>query len=84
MDRLLNQLGIKRVGAWLDEQGGRERLLASKDLVQDEASFIRFIYSVLYADSRQTFDYNIEEKSEYESVDAAGYAVPDLLLRRKG
>ncbi|GHV90170.1 hypothetical protein AGMMS50268_06730 [Spirochaetia bacterium] len=84
MDRLLNQLGVKRVSAWLDEQGGRERLLASGDLVQDEASFIRFIYSVLYADSRQTFDYNIEEKPEYETIDAAGYGVPDLLLRKKG
>ncbi|GHV62122.1 hypothetical protein AGMMS49587_08100 [Spirochaetia bacterium] len=84
MDRLLNQLGVKRVGNWLDEQGGREGLLASTDLVQDEASFIRFIYSVLYADSRQSFDYTIEEKPEYESIDAAGYAVPDLLLRRKG
>ncbi|MDR0876708.1 MAG: DUF5716 family protein, partial [Treponema sp.] len=87
MDRLLNQLGVKRVGAWLDEQGGRERLLASKDLVYDEASFIRFIYSVLYADSRQTFDYEInynnEEPSEYKTVETAGYAVPDLLLRKK-
>jgi hypothetical protein len=84
MDRLLNQLGTKRVSAWLDEHGGREKLLASKDLVYDEASFVRFIYSVLYADSRQSFDYNIEEKAEYESIDAAGYGVPDLLLRKKG
>jgi hypothetical protein len=84
VDRLLSQFGTKRASAWLDEHGGRERLLASKDLVQDEPSFIRFIYSVLYADSRQTFDYGIDEKPEYESVDAAGYEVPDLLLRKKG
>ncbi|AEF82984.1 Wadjet anti-phage system protein JetA family protein [Leadbettera azotonutricia] len=83
MNRLLNQLGIKRISAWLDEHGGQERLLSSKDLVYDEASFVRFIYSVLYADSRQTFDYGIEDKPEYESIDAAGYGVPDLLLRKK-
>jgi hypothetical protein len=95
--RLRRQLGIKRVGDWLDDQGGRERLLSSQDLVWDESSFIRFIYSVLYADSRPAFGYHIEDnpgaagsagvrdREEAEaSVRTGGYVVPDLLLRRKG
>jgi hypothetical protein len=55
-----HQLGIKRVGDWLDAQCGGERPLPTWDLVKDEASLIRFIYSVLYADSRSAFGYKIE------------------------
>jgi hypothetical protein len=62
--RLRRQLGVKRIGEWLDDQGGRERLLFAGDLVRDENSFIRFIYSVLYADSRPAFGYGIEENTE--------------------
>jgi hypothetical protein len=59
--RLRKQLGVKRVGDWLDAQGGGERALSTRDLVRDESSFIRFIYSVLYADSRPAFRYEIED-----------------------
>ncbi|MDR1893094.1 MAG: DUF5716 family protein [Spirochaetales bacterium] len=88
--RLQRQLGVKRIGDWLDGQGGREGLLAARDLVKDESSFIHFIYSVLYADSRPAFGYDIEENQEGAenyagaSVKAGGYVVPDVLLRRKG
>jgi hypothetical protein len=59
--RLRRQLGVKRVGDWLDAQGGRERVLGALDLVKDQSSFIHFIYSVLYADSRPAFGYGIED-----------------------
>jgi hypothetical protein len=55
------QLGIKRVGDWLDAQCGGERPLSTWDLAKDEVSFIRFIYSVLYADSHPAFGYKIED-----------------------
>ncbi|MDR0709650.1 MAG: DUF5716 family protein, partial [Spirochaetaceae bacterium] len=45
--RLRRQLGVKRIGDWLDGQGGRERFLSARDLVKDETSFIHFVYSVL-------------------------------------
>ncbi|MDR3343564.1 MAG: DUF5716 family protein [Treponema sp.] len=60
--RLERQMSPAKIIAWLDEAGGRERLLSSQDLVQDEDSFVRFVYSVLYADSRpQNFAYHIDE-----------------------
>ncbi|MDR1286853.1 MAG: DUF5716 family protein [Treponema sp.] len=94
--RLRRQLGIKRVGDWLDGRGGRERLLFAEDLVKDEPSFIRFVYSVLYADSRPAFGYGIEDNDDNDnntggntenlspSVRTGGYVVPDVVLRRKG
>jgi hypothetical protein len=83
--RLKRQLGTGRVGEWLDQRGGRERLLSAGDLVQDESSFIRFIYSVLYADSRPAFTYDLEDNREGpgDPVKSGGYVVPDVLLRRK-
>ena len=87
--RLSRQLGTQRVGDWLDNQGGRERALAAGDLVKDESSFIHFVYSVLYADSRPAFGYGIEEhtgdagEAAEASVRTGGYVVPDILLRRK-
>ncbi|GHV03316.1 hypothetical protein FACS189485_06150 [Spirochaetia bacterium] len=81
--RMQRQLGLKRISGWLDEQGGGEKLLSSTDLVKDESSFIHFVYSVLYADSRTIFDYAIED-TRAASVTTGGYAVPDVLLRRKG
>jgi hypothetical protein len=81
--RLSRQLGVKRISGWLDEQGGRERPLTAQDLVKDRSSFVHFIYSVLYADSRLSFDYNIEDSEGQGSVSTAGYVVPDVLLRRK-
>jgi hypothetical protein len=98
--RLRRQLGVRRVGDWLDSQGGRERPLFARDLVKDETSFIHFVYSVLYADSRPAFGYDIEDNRELKnavrddredagetgevSVRTGGYVVPDVLLRRKG
>jgi hypothetical protein len=92
--RLKRQLGVGRIGEWLDDQGGREGLLFAGDLVKDEDSFIRFIYSVLYADSRPAFGYGIEDNREgaedsagdpaESSVRSGGYVVPNLVLRRKG
>jgi hypothetical protein len=87
--RLRRQLGIGRVGEWLDGQGGMERILHAADLVKDENSFIRFVYSVLYADSRPAFGYDIEDpegdagEPAGASVKTGGYVVPDVLLRRK-
>ncbi|MDR1108484.1 MAG: DUF5716 family protein [Spirochaetaceae bacterium] len=81
--RLSRQLGVTRISEWLDEQGGSQRLLSPRDLVTDESSFIHFIYSVLYADSRPAFTYNIED-SGAASVAAGVYVVPDVILRRKG
>jgi hypothetical protein len=83
--RLRKQLGVKRVGDWLDDQGGGERPLSTLDLVKDESSFIRFIYSVLYADSRPAFSYGIEDAEDAAlSVRTGGYVAPDVLLRKKG
>jgi hypothetical protein len=80
--RLRRQLNPAKISGWLDEQGGRERLLIPQNLVRDEDSFVRFVYSVLYADSRPRFSYHLEENSE-GPVESAGYLVPDLTLRRK-
>jgi hypothetical protein len=78
------QLSIKRIGAWLDEQGGNERILAPLELIDDEDSYIRFVYALLYGDSRNDFGYAVEEKEAAEtgSVSVAGYAVPDIRFRR--
>jgi hypothetical protein len=91
--RLGRQLGVTRISEWLDLRGGVQRVLSSRDLVKDESSFIRFIYSVLYADSRPAFTYSIEdsqgEAAEDDRLDLAvsvrtgGYVVPDVVLRRK-
>jgi hypothetical protein len=81
--RLRQQLSPAKISAWLDELGGEKRLLASKELIGDENSFERFIYSVLYADSRPgSFSYKIEE-NERRQLETENYAVPDLILRRK-
>ncbi|MDR1444051.1 MAG: DUF5716 family protein [Treponema sp.] len=88
--RLGRQLGVRRITEWLDEQGGRKRLLFAGDLVKDEDSFIRFIYAVLYADSRPAFGYGIGEGAENSAENAAessvrsgGYVLPAVVLRRK-
>jgi hypothetical protein len=86
-ERMKRRLSLKRINAWLDEQGGKERVLFPAELIRDEDSFIRFVYALLYGDSRNSFDYRIEEnESESDvnagaSVTAAGYVVPDIRLR---
>jgi hypothetical protein len=81
--RLRQQLSPDKISVWLDELGGEDRLLTSKELIEDEHSFERFIYSVLYADSRpRSFSYKIEE-DERKQLETEKYRVPDLVLRRK-
>jgi hypothetical protein len=90
-ERMRRRLSLKRINAWLDEQGGKERVLSPADLIRDEDSFIRFVYGLLYGDSRNSFDYRIEEDDRTttgdhakidSSVTVAGYAVPDIRFRR--
>ena len=85
MERMKKRLSIKKIGSWLDEQGGREKILIPEELVKDEDSFIRFIYALLYGDSRNNFSYTIEEDDEMNagSVKTAYYEVPDIRFRRK-
>jgi hypothetical protein len=81
------RLSLNRINAWLDEQGGRDKVLLPAELIQDEDSFIRFVYALLYGDSRKSFDYAVEEPEDNEKesspVTAAGYVVPDIHLRKK-
>jgi len=81
-ERMKKRLSIKKINEWLDEQGGTQRILFPKELINDENSYIRFVYSLLYGDSRNNFNYAIEE-TETEEVSAAGYVVPNVRLRRK-
>jgi hypothetical protein len=87
LERMKKRLSLKRINAWLDEQGGARRLLLPAELVKDNDSYIRFVYSLLYGDSRETFAYQIEEPEADTAADApvhtAGYVVPAVTLRRK-
>ena len=82
LERIMRRLSIKRIGAWLDEQGGKEKLLIPTELINDEDSYIRFVYALLYGDSRNSFGYNIEENESSESVQAVNYIVPDIKFRK--
>jgi hypothetical protein len=82
--RMRRRLSLKRIGGWLDDQGGEKRLLGPGDLIRDEDSFIRFVYALLYGDSRENFDYAVEEGSlPGEPVTSAAYTVPDIRFRKK-
>jgi hypothetical protein len=82
--RMGRRLSLKRVTAWLDGQGGGKRLLSPEGLIRDEDSFIRFVYALLYGDSRKNFDYAVEEKAAPgEPVTSAGYSVPGIRFRKK-
>ncbi|WP_461258014.1 Wadjet anti-phage system protein JetA family protein [Treponema sp. R80B11-R83G3] len=87
LERMKKRLSIKRINAWLDEQGGKEKILIPEELITGEDSYIRFIYALLYGDSRNNFSYNIEdtdkEKTNTGSVKAANYIVPDIRFRKK-
>jgi hypothetical protein len=85
IDRMNKQHSISRTGAWLDEQGGKDKILTPAEIIKDEDSYIRFVYSLLYGDSRKSFDYSIEEISESnkQAISASNYIVPDIRLRRK-
>jgi len=85
-ERMKKRLSIKKIDSWLDELGGKEKILAPAGLINDEDSYIRFIYALLYGDSRKDFGYSIEENEGAEEsacVKAADYLVPDIKFRRK-
>ena len=84
MERMRRRLSIKKIGAWLDKQGGKEKVLIPEELITGEEAYIRFVYALLYGDSRSNFSYTIEEKDETTSgsVRAADYVVPDIRFRR--
>ncbi|MCL1836711.1 MAG: DUF5716 family protein [Treponema sp.] len=84
-ERMKKRLSIRKIGAWLDEQGGKDRVLNAEELIAGEDSYIRFLYALLYGDSRNNFGYAIEENNEGEngSVKAADYVVPDVRFRGK-
>jgi hypothetical protein len=84
-ERMRRRLSLKTIKTWLDEQGGLEwKALFPVDLIKDEDSFIRFVYALLYGDSRSSFDYAVEEDTpEDRSTAAAGYVIPDIRFRRK-
>ncbi|MDR1803214.1 MAG: DUF5716 family protein [Treponema sp.] len=86
MERMRRRLSIKKIGVWLDEQGGKEKILIPEELITGEEAYIRFVYALLYGDSRGNFSYTIEEKDETASgsVRAADYIVPDIRFRRHG
>jgi hypothetical protein len=84
--RMRKRLSIKRISAWLDEQGGTDRALAPADLISGGDSYIRFVYALLYGDSRKHFGYQIEEEDEAKDTEtrAAGFVVPDVRFRKEG
>jgi hypothetical protein len=82
--RIHHQHSPTAIKAWLDERGGLERnTLFPAELIQDEDTFIRFVYALLYGDSRLSFDYAVEDPPEAKSTAAAGYVIPDIRFRRK-
>jgi hypothetical protein len=82
LDRMKKRLSIKKVGQWLDGKGGADKILAATELIKDDASYIRFVYALLYGDSRPGFDYAVED--EAGRAKAASYSVPDVRFRKKG
>jgi hypothetical protein len=84
IERMNKRLSIKRINAWLDKQGGKDSILVPTKLINNEDSYIRFIYALLYGDSRKDFGYSIEEdEAATGSVKAADYLVPDIKFRRR-
>ncbi|MDR1785788.1 MAG: DUF5716 family protein [Spirochaetaceae bacterium] len=81
-ERMKKRLSIKKVGQWLDGEGGTEKILAAAGLIKDDASYIRFVYALLYGDSRPGFDYAVEDESG--RAEAAAYSVPAVRFRKKG
>jgi len=83
LERMKKRLSIKKINTWLDDQGGMDRILAPAGLITDEDSYIRFIYALLYGDSRNNFGYYIEEdETNADPVKAADYMVPDIRFRK--
>jgi hypothetical protein len=65
-ERMSRRLSLKRINAWLDEQGGKSSVLSPAGLIKDDDSYIRFVYALLYGDSRKSFDYAVEEHERSE------------------
>jgi hypothetical protein len=85
MERMRRRLSIKKIGVWLDDKGGKEKILIPEELITGEEAYIRFVYALLYGDSRSNFNYTIEEdETASGSVKAADYMVPDIRFRRHG
>jgi hypothetical protein len=84
LEQMKRRLSLKKINVWLDEQGGKDRVLIPEELITGEESYIRFVYALLYGDSRKNFGYDIEEdyKTMTRSVQAAGYVVPDIRFRK--
>jgi hypothetical protein len=84
-ERMKKRLSIMRIKTWLDEQGGTGHPLFPTELIKDEDSYIRFVYSLLYGDSRDSFAYQIEEPETDAAakVHTVGYVVPAITLRRR-
>jgi len=84
IERMKKRLSVKRINTWLDEQGGKEKILIPEELVTGEDSYIRFIYALLYG-ARDNFSYTVEEADEEKagSVKAADYVVPDIRFRKR-
>jgi len=84
LERMKKRLSIRKINAWLDEQGGKDHILIPEKLITGEDSYIRFIYALLYGDSRKNFGYAIENAEETDglSIKAADYIVPDIKFRK--
>jgi len=83
-ERMKKRLSIKRINAWLDEHGGKDRILLPDELVIGEDTYIRFIYALLYGDSRGDFGYTVEDDDkDTGSIKAADYIVPDIRFRKR-
>ena len=86
LERMRKRLSLTKIHAWLDEQGGKDRPLSPQDLIMEENSYIRFLYALLYGDSRNNFGYAIEEtndeKTNAASIKAMDYVVPDVRFRK--
>jgi hypothetical protein len=79
--RLQRQLSAAKISQWLDSKGGEHKLLTSTDLTGEDGSFVHFVYSILYADSRSRFDYALEDKQK--QIETENYIIPDVTFRRK-
>ena len=80
--RVARQLDPGRVASWLDDRGGKEKVLSVGELAADDEDFVRLLYAVVYADGRRSFPYAIEA-GEADRVRAGRYELPDLRLRRR-
>ncbi|MCL1813654.1 MAG: DUF5716 family protein [Treponema sp.] len=84
LERMRKRLSIKKIFAWLDEQGGNDQILVPSELINDEDTYIRFVYALLYGDSRNNFGYTVEEDdTSAKFVKAFDYVVPDVRFRKE-